>query len=80
MTDAEAARDAALRLEERLKARPALAAAVAAEEAAVEEAGGEAARLMAEGKALRFDANAHAAAVAARADGGAGRRARPAPR
>lgn len=66
-TEAEAARDAALRLEERLKARPALAAAVAAEEAAVEEAGGEAARLMAEGKALRFDSGVHAAATAARA-------------
>jgi DNA repair protein SbcC/Rad50 len=66
-TDAEAARDAALRLEERLKARPSLAAAVAAEEAAVEEAAGEAGRLMAEGKALRFDANAHGAAIAARA-------------
>ena len=65
--DAEAARDAALRLEERLKARPSLAAAVAAEEAAVEEAGGEAGLLMAEGKALRFDANAHGAASAARA-------------
>jgi DNA repair exonuclease SbcCD ATPase subunit len=65
--EAEAARDAALRLEERLKARPALATAVAAEEAAVGEAGEEASRLMAEGKALRFDANAHAAAVAARA-------------
>ncbi|HEV8625046.1 MAG TPA: SMC family ATPase [Acidimicrobiia bacterium] len=65
--EAEAARDAALRLEERLKARPALAAAVAAEEAAVGEAGEEASRLMVEGKALRFDANAHAAATAARA-------------
>jgi DNA repair protein SbcC/Rad50 len=65
--EAEAARDGALRLEERLKARPSLAAAVAAEEAAVEEAGAEAGRLMAEGKGLRFDANAHGAAVAARA-------------
>jgi DNA repair exonuclease SbcCD ATPase subunit len=65
--EAEEARDAALRLEERLKARAALAAAVAAEEAAVGEAGEEAARLMAEGKALGFDANAHAAATAARA-------------
>ena len=65
--EAEAARDAGLRLEERLKARPSLAAAVAAEEAAVEEAGGEAGRLMAEGKALRFDANAHGAAIEARA-------------
>jgi DNA repair exonuclease SbcCD ATPase subunit len=64
--EAEAARDAALRLEERLKARPALAAAVAAEEAAVGEAGEEASRLMVDGKALRFDANAHAAATAAR--------------
>jgi DNA repair protein SbcC/Rad50 len=65
-TEAEAARDAALRLEERLKARSALAAAVAAEEAGVEEAGGEAARLMGDGKALRFDAGVHAAANAAR--------------
>lgn len=68
VTEAESARDAMLRLEERLKARAALTAAVAAEEAAVEEAGGEAARLMAEGKALRFDAGAHAAATAARAE------------
>jgi exonuclease SbcC len=65
--EAEAARDAALRLEERLKARPALAAVVAAEEAAVGEAGGEVGRLMADGKALCFDANAHGTAVAARA-------------
>jgi exonuclease SbcC len=65
--EAEAAREGALRLEERLKARPAVAAAMAAEEAAVGEAGEEAARLMAEGKALRFDATAHAAATAARA-------------
>jgi len=65
--EAEAARDAALRLEERLKARPGLAAAVAAEETAVGEAGEEAALLMGEGKALRFDATAHAAAAAARA-------------
>ena len=65
--EAEAARDAALRLEERLKAGPALSAAVAAEEAAVEEAGEEAAGLLVEGKALCFDASAHAAATAARA-------------
>ena len=65
--ETERARDAALQLEERLKARPALAAAVAAEEVAVGEAGEEAARLMAEGKALGHDANAHAAATAARA-------------
>jgi len=64
--EAESAREAALRLEERLKARPTLAAAVAAEEAAVAEAGDEAARLMAEGKALAFDAAVHAAAAAAR--------------
>jgi DNA repair exonuclease SbcCD ATPase subunit len=66
LADAEAARDAALRLEERLKARSALAAAVAAEEVTVGEAGEEAARLLAEGKALRFDTDAHAAACAAR--------------
>jgi exonuclease SbcC len=66
--EAESARDGALRLEERLKGRPALAAAVAAEEAGVGEAGEEAARLMAEGKALRFDAGAHAAATAVRAE------------
>jgi exonuclease SbcC len=66
LADAEAARDAAMRLEERLKARSALVAAVAAEEATVAEAGEEAARLLAEGKALRFDADAHAAACAAR--------------
>ena len=66
--EAEATRDAALRLEERLKAKPALAAAVAVEEAVVAEAGVEAARLLAEGKALRFDANAHAEANAARAN------------
>ena len=66
--ETEAARDAALRLEERLKARPALAAAVAAEGAAVGEAGEEATRLMAEGKALGFDGSAHAAASAARVE------------
>ena len=66
--EAERARDAALRLEERLKGRAALAAAVGAEEAVVSEAGEEAARLLAEGKALRFDAEAHAAAVSARAE------------
>jgi DNA repair protein SbcC/Rad50 len=65
--EAEEARDGALRLEERLRARPALAEAVAAEEAAVEEAGGEAAGLLAEGKALCFDATVHAAAIASRA-------------
>jgi DNA repair exonuclease SbcCD ATPase subunit len=65
--EAEAARDAALRLEERLRARPALGAAVAAEEAVVAEAGEEVGRLLAEGKALRFDADAHTAAGAARA-------------
>jgi exonuclease SbcC len=64
---AEAARDGRLRLEERLKGRPALTAAVAAEEAAVGEAAGEAARLLAEGRALQFDAKAHEAATAARA-------------
>ena len=67
LADAEAARDAALRLEERLKARSALADAVAAEETTVAEAGEEAARLLAEGKALRFEAAAHAGACAARA-------------
>jgi exonuclease SbcC len=66
VSEAEAARDAALRLEERLKGCPALATAVAAEEATAGEAGEEAARLLAEGKALRFDANAHTAASAAR--------------
>ena len=65
--EAEAARDAALRLEERLSARPALGAAVAAEEAVVADAGEEVARLLADGKALCFDAGAHAAAGAARA-------------
>jgi exonuclease SbcC len=65
--EAEAARDEALRLEERLAAQPAVSAAVAAEEAAVAEAGDEAGRLLAEGKALRFDAAGHAAAGAARA-------------
>ena len=68
LVETEAARDAALQLEERLKAQPSVAAAVAAEEAAVAEAGDEAARLLAEGKALRFDADAHAAANAARAE------------
>jgi exonuclease SbcC len=67
LADAEAARDAALRLEERLKARSALADAVAAEETTVADAGEEAARLLAEGKALRFDADVHAGACAARA-------------
>ena len=57
----------AVRLEERLQARAALVAAVAAEEAAVGEAGAEAAALLAEGKALSFDAATHAAANAARA-------------
>jgi DNA repair protein SbcC/Rad50 len=66
VAEAEAARDGALRLEERLKGRSALAAAVAAEEAAAGEAAEEAARLLAEGKALRFDAKAHDAATAAR--------------
>jgi DNA repair exonuclease SbcCD ATPase subunit len=65
--EAETARDAAMRLEERLKGRPAVAAAVAAEEEAAGEAGSEAARLLSEGKALCFDATAHAAAVAAQA-------------
>jgi len=65
--EAEAARDETLRLEERLTTQPALAAAVAAEEATVREAAEEADRLRAEGKALRFDAAAHAAAGAARA-------------
>jgi exonuclease SbcC len=65
--EAEAARDSALRLEERLKGRAAMAAAVAAEEAAAREAAEEAARLLAEGRALQFDANAHAAATSARA-------------
>ena len=67
VAEAEAARDARLRLEERLKGRPALAAAVGAEDAAVGEAAGEAARLLAEGRALQFDAKAHEAATAARA-------------
>ena len=66
--EAETARDAALRLEERMTARPGLAAAVAAEEAVAAEAGEEADRLLAEGKALGFDGAAHAAAVAARAE------------
>ena len=65
--EAEAARDERLRLEERLNGRSALAAAVAAEAAQVEEAAGEAARLVAEGQALRFDAAGHAAAAAGRA-------------
>lgn len=65
--EAEAARDGAVRLEERLKARPAVVAAVEAEEAAVGEAAGEATRLLSEGKALQFDAQAHAAATTARA-------------
>jgi DNA repair exonuclease SbcCD ATPase subunit len=68
VAEAEAARDGALRLEERLKAKPALAAAVATEEAAVAEAGEEAAGLLALGKALCFDAAAHGAASAARAE------------
>lgn len=67
VAEAEAARDGRLRLEERLKGRPALTAAVAAEEAAVGEAAEEAARLLSEGKALQFDAKAHEAATAARA-------------
>jgi len=65
--EAEAARDETLRLEERLTTQPALAAAVAAEEAAVGDAAEEAGRLLAEGKALRFDAAVHAAAGATRA-------------
>jgi DNA repair exonuclease SbcCD ATPase subunit len=68
VAEAEAARDGALRLEERLNAHPALAAAVAAEEGTVGEAGEEAARLLGEGTALRFDAAAHAAASSARAE------------
>ncbi|HYH51376.1 MAG TPA: SMC family ATPase [Acidimicrobiia bacterium] len=64
---AEAARDAALRLEERLKGRSALADAVSAESAAVRDSAAEAARLLADGKALRFDARSHADATAARA-------------
>src|SRR5581483_1602101 len=68
VSEAESARDAHLRLEERLKGRSALAAAVAAEEAAVAESADEAARLLAEGKALQFDGQAHAAATAARAE------------
>jgi DNA repair exonuclease SbcCD ATPase subunit len=68
VAEAEAARDAAMRLEERLKAQPALAAAVAAEEAMVGEAGEEAAALLVQGKALCFDAAAHAAAASARAE------------
>ena len=66
--EAEAARDAVLRLEARLSGRAALGAAVAAEEAATAEAGEEVARLLADGKALAFDAAAHAAAGAARAE------------
>ncbi len=54
MTEAEAARDAHLRLEERLKGRAGAGGAVAAEETAVGEAGGEAGRLLAEGKALQL--------------------------
>jgi exonuclease SbcC len=68
VAEGEAARDAALRLEERLKAQPALAAAVAAEEATVVEAGEEAAELMVKGKALHFDAAAQAAASSAGAE------------
>jgi DNA repair exonuclease SbcCD ATPase subunit len=68
VSEAESARDAALRLEERLKGRPGLVAAVAAEETAVAEAAGETAALLAEGKALQFDAGAHAAAAAALAE------------
>jgi DNA repair exonuclease SbcCD ATPase subunit len=68
VAEAESAREAALRLEERLKAQPALAAAVAAEEAMVGEAGEEAAELMVQGKSLRFDAAAHASAAFARAE------------
>jgi DNA repair exonuclease SbcCD ATPase subunit len=64
--EAEAARDEVLRLEERLKGRSALTVAVASEEATAGEAGEEAARLLAEGKALRFDAAGHAAATSAR--------------
>ena len=64
---AEAARDAALRLEERLKGRSALAAAVEVEERAVEQAALEAERVLTDGKALRFDAKAYADATAARA-------------
>jgi len=71
-TEAEAARDEALRLEERLTAQAAMAAAIATEEAAVAEAGEEAARLLAGGKALHFDAAVHAAAVAARAEAAQG--------
>jgi exonuclease SbcC len=67
VAEAESAHDAAVRLEERLKARSALAAAVAVEEVTVAEAGEEAAALLAQGKALCFDAGAHAAATAARA-------------
>ena len=66
VAEAETAREAAVRLEERLKARSALAAAVAAEEVAVAGAGEEAAELLAQGKALCFDAGAHAAATAVR--------------
>ncbi|HZQ77313.1 MAG TPA: SMC family ATPase [Acidimicrobiia bacterium] len=65
--EAEAARDETLRLEDRLSTQPALAAAVAAEEATVTEAAEEADRLLAEGKALRFDAGVHTAAAASRA-------------
>jgi DNA repair exonuclease SbcCD ATPase subunit len=67
VSEADSARDAHLRLEERLKGRQALTVAVAAEETAVGEAAGESARLLAEGKALQFDAKAHEAATAARA-------------
>jgi exonuclease SbcC len=67
VTEAEAAHDAAVRLEERLKARSAMGAAVAAEEEAASAAGEEAAGFLAEGKALRFDPGAHAAATSARA-------------
>ncbi|HEV7864559.1 MAG TPA: hypothetical protein VGR20_17765, partial [Acidimicrobiia bacterium] len=67
LVEAEAARDAALQLNERLKARAGLSAAVAAEQATVGEAGKEAGRLLAEGKALQFDVSVHTAAISARA-------------
>lgn len=61
-----AQRDEALRLSERLARRPSLAQQVAGEREALRTATDETAALLAQGRAVGFDADAHAAALSAR--------------
>ncbi len=68
VADCEAARDEALRLTERLGRSGPLEEELAVERAALAEAATEVARLMEEGRAVGFNAAAHAEALTARRD------------